>query len=281
MKKTRILISVISAILVLCMSITVFAEGKIFVDLVEVETDTPAQIVNDRTMVPVRAITEMLGYDVYWIAEKQQVEVCPPGSTVPVIIMNIGSTRAYRTYYEEALGEDMGAEVELDSPAIIINDRTFVPLRFISEAVGYTVDYNVDTKDVYLFSPEYMAAQEGEGKGEDQTTATPSEGEDSEAAEGEGVGEVVPLTYEEKVYVLEQTTETWLAMTAEEKADFVVLIGRWWEDYENIIVEDYDEMVEVLDHQMEQYSKNGVMDASVFETACEIYEVDKTVYIQE
>lgn len=251
-------------LLVFSMSITAFAKGKIFVDLVEVETDTPPQIINDRTMVPVRAITEMLGYDVYWIAEKQQVEVCEKGSTVPVIIMNINSTLAYYTVYEEALGDYVGCEAVLDSPAVIINDRTFVPLRFISEAVGYKVEYDAENADVYLFSPEYVKNQEGEGKGEDQT--------------GEGVGTVVPLSYEEMVYVLEQTTEDWLAMSKEDKEAYVLMVGRWWEDYANLIIEDYDEMIEVIDHQMEQYHKNKV-DDFVFVTICEIYEVDKNIFI--
>ena len=78
-------------------------------------------------------------------------------------------------------------------------------------------------------------------------------------------------------YVLDQKTEDWLAMTEEEKDNYVVLVGRWWEDYENLIVEDYDDMVKVVDHQMEQYHKNGVNDY-VFYTICEIYDVDVTVY---
>ena len=62
-------------------------------------------------------------------------------------------------------------------------------------------------------------------------------------------------------------------LTEEEKDEYVILVGRWWEDYENLIVEDYDDMVKVVDHQMEQYHKNGVNDY-VFYTICEIYDVD-------
>jgi len=56
-----------------------------------------------------------------------------------------------------------------------------------------------------------------------------------------------------------------------------MMVGRWWEDYENIIVEDYDEMVDVLDHQCEQYYRYGV-DEFVFFTVCDIYGVDVTNY---
>ncbi|MBR5506707.1 MAG: copper amine oxidase N-terminal domain-containing protein [Clostridia bacterium] len=279
--KKKILSILLTVVLVLTMGLSVFAQGKIFVDLQEVMTDTPSQIINDRTMVPVRAITEMLGYDVYWRADKRQVDVCEKDSTVPVIIMQIDSTMAYYTKYDAELGDYVGVEAILDSPATIVNDRTLVPLRFISEAVGYVVEYDEASADVYLFSPEYIERHQGDGKGgEPGGTADDGKGESISGLDEDGKGEVIPLTYEEQVYVLEQTTETWLNMTAEEKEAYVVLIGRWWEDYENIIVEDYEDMVKVIDHQMEQYYKNAVNEY-VFFTVCEIYEVDKNIYVVE
>ncbi len=267
MKKFRGITSMgLAVIMILGMSVSVFAKGNIFVDLNEVVSDTPSQIINNRTMVPVRAITEMLGYDVYWHNDTRQVDVCEKGSTVPVIAMQIDSTKAYYTKYDEELGESVGVEAILDSPATIINNRTFVPLRFISEAVGYIVEWVEETEDIYLFSPEYIKNHQGEGKG----------GEPGGTGD-DGKGDVDSLSYEEMEYVLAQKTEDWLAMTEEEKGEFVVLVGRWWEDYENLIVEDYDDMVKVVDHQMEQYHKNGVNDY-VFYTICEIYDVDVTVY---
>ena len=58
MNRKRILSMGLACIMAAAMSVTAFAESKIFVDLQEVQTDTPPQIVNDRTMVPVRAITD-------------------------------------------------------------------------------------------------------------------------------------------------------------------------------------------------------------------------------
>ena len=233
----------------------------------------------------------MLGYDVYWHDDTRQVSVCEKGNTVPVIIMTIDSTNAYYTKYDEELGDSVGVEAILDSPATIINNRTFVPLRFISEAVGYVVEWIEETGDVYLFSPLYIKNHQGEGKGgEPGGTGDDGKGEGLGSAEDgigeapagvndDGKGDVVPLLYEEMEYVLSKTTEDWLAMTDEKKDEFVVLIGRWWEDYENRIVEDYDDMVKVIDHQMEQYHKNGV-DDYVFPTVCEIYGVDVSKYVK-
>lgn len=163
--------AIMTSALVLMMSTTALAaKGGIYVDLIEVKGAAP-QIVNNRTMVPVRAITEMLGYDVKWTESTKQVEVCDPDTGTTVITMNIDQTRAYYI-------NDLGAKVEktLDAPATLINDRTYVPLRFISEAVGYTVDYSVDTADVYLFSPEYIFNHVGEGKGDDQPSGVWDDG---------------------------------------------------------------------------------------------------------
>lgn len=89
---------------------------------------------------------------------------------------------------------------------------------------------------------------------------------------GEGIGEVIALSDEEKAYMLAQTTDTWLEMSRQEKDELVVLIGRWMEEITGFIVEDYDDMVVVLDRQMEQYDKNGVNE-SVVRTAGDIYNV--------
>lgn len=282
---------VLAGIMTMGMGTTAFAKRSIYVDLVEATGASP-QIVNDRTMVPVRAITEMLGYKVNWIESKQQVEVCDPYIGVPVIIMNINSKLAYYTKYEPLLGETVGVEKILDSPATLINDRTYVPLRFISEAVGYTVDYNVDTADVYLFSPEYQANHAGEGKGErpsgvwddgkgeDRPSGVWDDGKGEDRPSGvwdDGIGDVVPLSYAEMTYVLEQTTNDWLAMSDAEKEEFVMMVGRWWEDYENIIVEDYEEMIDMLNHQCETYYRNKVNEF-VFLTVCDIYDMDVSVY---
>lgn len=263
MNKKRILSMGLACVVAASMSVTVFAQSKIFVDLEEVQSDTSPQIINDRTMVPVRAITEMIGYDVTWISEKQQVEVYEPDASTPTIIMNIGKTTAFYEKYDSELGDKVSYEATLDSPPVIINDRTFVPLRFISEAIGYTVDYNVDSADIYMFSPNYMDNQAGEGVGE----------------EGEGIGQTQPLTENEMNYVLSFRTQSWLSLKPEQKANVVSLIARWWDDCEEYVVEDMDAMLADLDHQMETYFRNNT-DEGVFETACDIYGIDVTKYIK-
>ena len=96
-------------------------------------------------------------------------------------------------------------------------------------------------------------------------------GEDPEF--GEGIGEVIALSEEEQTYMLEQTTNSWLEMTEMEKDELVVLIGRWMEETRDYIVEDYDELIMMLDHQMEQYYRNGV-DESVIITVFDILKIE-------
>ena len=263
MNKKKILkVALIFAVLV-SISVSVFAERKIFVDLVEVQTDTPPQIINDRTMVPVRAITEMIGYDVTWDPQEQKVGVWEPSRQHPTIVMVIGQTTAYYEKYVQEIDERVSYEATLDAPPVLINERTFVPLRFISEAVGFTVDYNVDSADVYMFSPEYMENQVGEGIGED----------------GEGIGMTQPVTQEEMSYVLSFRTKSWLNLKQEQKERVVAIIARWLDEVDGYVVEDLDEMLQSLDHQMETYFRNNT-DEGVFHTVCDIYGIDVSKFIK-
>ncbi|OPZ74822.1 MAG: hypothetical protein BWY80_00422 [Firmicutes bacterium ADurb.Bin456] len=76
-----------------------------------------------RVFVPVRTISEALGAYVDWLAEEQKV-VVRKGENV--ITFTIG-----QKYFSEG-----GRDYPLEASAVIVNSRTMVPLRFISEALG-------------------------------------------------------------------------------------------------------------------------------------------------
>ncbi len=94
-------------------------------------------ISNDRTMVPIRAISESFDAEVAWNGENQKVTVFDADKK---IVLTINS--------KTALVDD--SEVVLDSAPVVVNDRTFVPLRFISETLGYNVNYVNTTKQIVI-----------------------------------------------------------------------------------------------------------------------------------
>ena len=101
---------------------------------------------------------------------------------------------------------------------------------------------------------------ENDGIGDDQDLSgyeSPSgindDGIGDDTSFGEGIGEVVALTPDEENYVMTQTTNTWLEMNRQEKDDLVALVSRSLEANYSFIVEDFDDLVIMLDHQMEQY----------------------------
>ena len=111
------------------------------------------------------------------------------------------------------------------------------------------------------------------GKKEEVPSGIQEDGIGEDPEFGEGIGEVISLSEEERTYMLEQTTNSWLEMTEIEKDDLVVLMGRWMEETKGYIVEDYDELILMLDHQMEQYYRNGI-DESVIVTVFDILDME-------
>ncbi len=251
--------------------VSAMTNSKIYLDLEELETSTPPQMVDAVIMVPMKTIMEKIGYDVNWLPAEQKLEVWEPSRQHPTIIVTIGSTAAYYEKYSEELDDRLSYEAVLAAPPIMINDTLFAPLNFVSDAVGYTIDGSVDSEHIYLFSPEYMENQAGEGIGEDQPIKDENE-------IGEGIGVSQPLTQEEKDYVLSIRTESWLDLTQEKKEELISLMARWWDIVDGYVVEDFDSVLADLDHQMETYFRNSV-DEGILPTACDIYGLDATKYI--
>lgn len=86
-------------------------------------------IENGRTIVPVRAVVESMGGRVEWNSESQTISIYRGDDTV---VLEINSETAYLN----------GEEYTLDTVPVIINSRTFVHLRFVSEGLGFDVEWN-------------------------------------------------------------------------------------------------------------------------------------------
>ena len=95
-------------------------------------------IENGRTMVPLRAVFEVLNCNVKW-EEASKSAVVEYGATKIIIPAN--SATAYIN----------GKANSLDVPAKIVNDRIMIPLRFVSEAIEKTVIWDDADKTVLIF----------------------------------------------------------------------------------------------------------------------------------
>ena len=122
-----------------------FAEDdiKVTVDGNYVNFDQPPIIVNDRTLVPLRAIFEALGAYVSWDGEISAVRA---DKGLTSISLQIGSSRIYKTV------NGIETHFDIDTYARLVNDRTLVPVRAVSEALGALVSWDNDTRTVIITS---------------------------------------------------------------------------------------------------------------------------------
>ena len=138
MKKTLIALLIL-IITLTCSNWVVMAEENVNVvlDGKTITFDVPAQIINGRTMVPMRKIFEELGMAVEWFDETQTVRAAKQGV---VVEFPIGSTTVSRNTVEQTI----------DVPAQLVDSRTLVPVRFVSEFTGAEVVWDGNTNTVFI-----------------------------------------------------------------------------------------------------------------------------------
>lgn len=99
--------------------------------------DQPPVIVNDRTLVPLRAIFEALGAVVDWEPTTRTVTARRGEINLSFVV-------------DTNIIKKNGADIEIDVPAQIIGDRTMVPVRAISESLDAGVDWDPITRTVLI-----------------------------------------------------------------------------------------------------------------------------------
>ena len=131
-----------------CMSVTsVFASDiSITINGQKQTYDVMPLIENGRTLVPMRGIFENLGAQIAWDDATKTVTGTKGNISV---VLTIGNTNA----------KVNGKDVTLDVPAKILEGRTLVPVRFISESLGCKVDWDADTKTVIIAASKYNMAE--------------------------------------------------------------------------------------------------------------------------
>jgi len=114
-------------------AITVLMEG------IPLTFDVPPQVVNGRTMVPMRAIFEELGAEIVWDGASSTATATKGDTT---FVLPIGSSTATVN----------GVSRALDQPAVTLSGRTLVPLQFVGEALGVAVRWDGATQTVSITS---------------------------------------------------------------------------------------------------------------------------------
>lgn len=140
------IISIILALTAVMSGCTTLAEEKIKVTLdgQAMDFDVAPIIQNDRVLVPMRAIFEGLNCSVDYtdIDGRQIITAKNDGNTIS---LEIGSN-------EMTVNDE---KVRLDTAPVIIDDRTLVPLRAVSESLDCNVDWYGDTKTVAIAPHKY------------------------------------------------------------------------------------------------------------------------------
>lgn len=116
----------------LMLSLPVHAEDKaptIKVDGQQITFDQQPQIVKGRMLIPIRAVMENLQANVNWNQQNKTVFITKDSVYME---LRVGSSFA----------KVNGESKEFDVAATLVNGRTYVPLRFISESLGAKVTWS-------------------------------------------------------------------------------------------------------------------------------------------
>ena len=120
----KMMVIVLSMILVLAFAATAQAAPKVVLDGKTLTFDTAPVEEQGRILVPLRIIFEALGATVGWDEATQTVTAQKDGVEIKLVI----GGQSYKN----------NQAVSLDVPAKVVDGRTLVPIRFVSEAVSYT-----------------------------------------------------------------------------------------------------------------------------------------------
>lgn len=150
MMKNTYKIILLTLILILCFTLTSFAQDeiKVYVDNERVDFDVEPIIENGRTLIPLRGVFEKLGARVDWNKNLLEVVIKDDNNEIEMI-----------------LGKDKvmvnGIIKDIDVPTRMINSRTFAPLRFIAENLGHTVRWDGTTSSVYITKNDTFPVEKG------------------------------------------------------------------------------------------------------------------------
>lgn len=141
---------ILSACILLSMPAPAFAAGGVSVSIdgsniaFNNSTGSPFIDSGNRTLVPLRSTMETYGCEVFWDNESNKAIVYKDGVTV---VCPIGKNYIIVN----------GQTITIDTAAVIVNGRTYLPIRCVLEAVGAAVGWNGTAKTVTVTRAKRMS----------------------------------------------------------------------------------------------------------------------------
>lgn len=163
-KHSKLISIILSITLLLSISLSVSANQPIsvYMNNEKINFDVEPMLVNGRTMVPMRAIFEKLGAEVSW---DNATNTATAFKDTTYVSITIGSL-FMNTFLEP---------IKLDAPAMIVDGRTLIPLRAVSEAFNCEVKWDGSTSTVNIYSDDYIDYTQQSTSQTTVNVATPTE----------------------------------------------------------------------------------------------------------
>lgn len=136
MKKSTILFCFLTLLLMFTLAPAAWADPAILLNGQKISFDVPPALDQGRVMVPFRATFEAMGATVNWDSSSQTVTALKDGTEIKLTV----NGAAFKN----------GLYTPLDQPAEMVSNRVLVPLRFVSEALGYQVNWNSAAETVSI-----------------------------------------------------------------------------------------------------------------------------------
>lgn len=143
---------ILAAVLMLSVCQSVFAASSITLNgnLVEIPADMGSVVmIGDRNFVPVRFVLEQFKYAVSWYEDDQTIIFAGPGNENNIFLMQIGNEKLIKQLNGEITTYTMDVTPFLNEE----ENRSYVPVRALAEAMGYIVDWDDATQTIIINSP--------------------------------------------------------------------------------------------------------------------------------
>jgi len=116
----------------------------ILVNNQKIYPDVPPFVLNGRTLVPMRAIAEAMGCEVYWVQETNVVNI---KNETTIVSMQIGN---FTQSVQKINGDGEVTTNKMDVAPMTYQDRVFIPARALCEALGALVGWDAGSQTIYI-----------------------------------------------------------------------------------------------------------------------------------